>query len=344
VIGDVHGELEALHGLLESLGYDARGGAHPEGRQLVFVGDLVDRGPDSPGVLRLVKRLVEQGSALCVVGNHELNALRDDPHKRRPGEDWWYQRRDARGSRIVSREEKREELMPFLESLPLALERDDLRVVHACWHDSIEDLRRADAVLDAFRRRERALAPQLADLARRGEAALARAGLSAADLGRRRPEVPLVPEYAVHQERKQMGNPVKIATSGVERVARRTFYASDKWRMVERVAWWQDYAAVPVVMGHYWRRYHPDRSLDDDEREADLFGGVPPGAWLGPEGRVMCIDYSVGYRHKERSAGRPPGRFATCLAALRIPEWVLVFDDGRPPLDVGPPGPSDDRA
>ncbi|OEV04526.1 polynucleotide kinase-phosphatase [Streptomyces oceani] len=80
LIGDVHGcraELETL--LTEGLGYplrhDDRGRAvsatHPAGRTAVFVGDLVDRGPDSPGVLRLVMGMVEDGTALCVPGNHE---------------------------------------------------------------------------------------------------------------------------------------------------------------------------------------------------------------------------------------------------------------------------------
>ena len=52
VVGDVHGELDALHALMRGLGYDPVGG-HPEGRRLVFLGDLCDRGPDSPGVLAL---------------------------------------------------------------------------------------------------------------------------------------------------------------------------------------------------------------------------------------------------------------------------------------------------
>lgn len=50
VIGDVHGEFDALRALLGHLGYDD-GGAHPDGRRVVFVGDLCDRGPDSPAVL-----------------------------------------------------------------------------------------------------------------------------------------------------------------------------------------------------------------------------------------------------------------------------------------------------
>ncbi|MCK8676070.1 polynucleotide kinase-phosphatase [Streptomyces lichenis] len=69
VIGDVHGCSAELESLLGRLGYVD--GAHPEGRTAVFVGDLVDRGPDSPGVLRRVMGMVAAGTALCVPGNHE---------------------------------------------------------------------------------------------------------------------------------------------------------------------------------------------------------------------------------------------------------------------------------
>ncbi|MGW7021137.1 polynucleotide kinase-phosphatase [Streptomyces decoyicus] len=79
IIGDIHGCRSELETLLGRLGYelarDALGRAvdavHPEGRTAVFVGDLVDRGPDSPGVLRLVMGMVGAGHALCVPGNHE---------------------------------------------------------------------------------------------------------------------------------------------------------------------------------------------------------------------------------------------------------------------------------
>ncbi|MEX0168563.1 polynucleotide kinase-phosphatase [Streptomyces sp. LMG1-1-1.1] len=69
VIGDVHGCRSELETLLAKLGYVD--GHHPEGRTAVFVGDLVDRGPDSPGVLRRVMAMVASGDALCVPGNHE---------------------------------------------------------------------------------------------------------------------------------------------------------------------------------------------------------------------------------------------------------------------------------
>ena len=83
VIGDVHGCLDELVLLLDRLGYvlhrddagRAVGAHHREGRTAVFVGDLVDRGPDSPGVLRLVMGMLASGDGLAVLGNHD-DALR----------------------------------------------------------------------------------------------------------------------------------------------------------------------------------------------------------------------------------------------------------------------------
>ncbi|WP_120006750.1 polynucleotide kinase-phosphatase [Nesterenkonia muleiensis] len=84
LIGDVHGCACELSSLLLKLGWEleyddagrAVGAAHPQRRTAVFVGDLVDRGPDTPGVLRLVMGMVSSGSALCVAGNHEAKLVR----------------------------------------------------------------------------------------------------------------------------------------------------------------------------------------------------------------------------------------------------------------------------
>ncbi|MFB9661302.1 polynucleotide kinase-phosphatase [Glycomyces mayteni] len=84
LIGDVHGCRAELEALLAELGWaierDDRGravnAAHPQGRKAVFVGDLVDRGPDTPGVLRLVMGMAAAGTALCVQGNHEHKLVR----------------------------------------------------------------------------------------------------------------------------------------------------------------------------------------------------------------------------------------------------------------------------
>ena len=80
IIGDVHGCFDELRILLGVLGYDvARDGStasHPQGQRAVFLGDLVDRGPKTPAVLRLVMGMVREGAALCIPGNHEVKLLR----------------------------------------------------------------------------------------------------------------------------------------------------------------------------------------------------------------------------------------------------------------------------
>lgn len=80
IIGDIHGCFDELCELLRTLGYqvheDAWLAIPPDGRIAVFVGDLVDRGPDTPGVLKLVMTMVRTGQALCVPGNHDMKLLR----------------------------------------------------------------------------------------------------------------------------------------------------------------------------------------------------------------------------------------------------------------------------
>jgi len=339
IIGDIHGERAALESLLRKLGYDDRG-RHPERRKLVFVGDLIDRGPDSPGVLRAVMRLVESGNAQCVVGNHELNALRDDADQHRSGEGWWYGRDEpAYASVVVDPREKERAFGPFLRRLPAAVEREDLRVVHACWHDpSIETVRAHSSVIECFHQEHRALAAVLRDLRERAIGAVRASGYEMHD--RRNPDrpIPMIAELAEFEERNQMGNAAKVVTSGIERVIEEPFWASGKWRMVERIRWWDEFDGTPVVVGHYWRRYRPDQGDVHDMGEADLFGEVPADRWLGRHRKVMCIDYSVGRRFAERQQGRDPAAFHSCLAALRVPEWRLVFDDDREELTLHGPG------
>jgi protein phosphatase len=78
IVGDVHGCYDELMELLAKLGYQFAADrlVPPDGRRLVFVGDLVDRGPKIPEVLKLTMDAVEQGTALCVPGNHDMKLLR----------------------------------------------------------------------------------------------------------------------------------------------------------------------------------------------------------------------------------------------------------------------------
>jgi protein phosphatase len=81
IIGDVHGCFDELRELMTTLGYSIEGNgggfrvATPEGRKAIFLGDLVDRGPKIPEVLKLVMSMVEAGAALCVPGNHDMKLL-----------------------------------------------------------------------------------------------------------------------------------------------------------------------------------------------------------------------------------------------------------------------------
>ena len=73
IVGDVHGCLAELQELVGKLGYEGdESWSHPTGRKLFFVGDLVDRGPDSTRVLRRVMKTVQEGNAFCVPGNHDV--------------------------------------------------------------------------------------------------------------------------------------------------------------------------------------------------------------------------------------------------------------------------------
>jgi len=82
IIGDVHGCFDELATLLQQLGYQVSGlpdpprAVPPAGRRAIFLGDLVDRGPKIPAVLKLVMWMVANGHALCVPGNHERKLAR----------------------------------------------------------------------------------------------------------------------------------------------------------------------------------------------------------------------------------------------------------------------------
>src|SRR3954469_9665212 len=100
VVGDIHGEIGALTDLMRHLGY-REDGTHPEGRHLVFLGDLTDRGPDSPAVVALVRKLVGDGLAQCVLGNHDLNSLLGE---RRPHTAWFFGTERHREGHLVPEE------------------------------------------------------------------------------------------------------------------------------------------------------------------------------------------------------------------------------------------------
>lgn len=132
VIGDVHGCITELRELLRELGYRSRpddpAPAHPDGRMAVFVGDLGDRGPDSPAVFALVMEMVAAGSALCVQGNHDAKlarALAGRDVMRTHGLDVTMRQLANEPSEFVAR------LWHFVATLPSHLVLDGARLVVA---------------------------------------------------------------------------------------------------------------------------------------------------------------------------------------------------------------------
>jgi len=337
IVGDVHGEIDALTGLLEHLGYDADGG-HPDGRRLVFVGDLTDRGPDSPAVLRKVMALVGSGRAQCIIGNHELNLLRDvDKH----GNGWWVSPDEPSEFPAVSiATADKAGIHRFLAGLPLALERTDLRVVHACWNAAaVATLRRRQADGAAVLELYKEYADRLGERWTRGPLvdALRSEWDAHGDRLRDSDWTPvLLPTVGRMDSEYQMSNPVCVVTSGEEQPTATPFWAGGRWRMVERVRWWERYEnPAPVIVGHYWRRFSQARTAYADKYGPDLFDGIAAHQWMGARRNVYCVDFSVGGRYAQRAGDEPTHHCS--LAAVRVPEWQVMHDDGST-WEIGAPG------
>lgn len=135
IVGDVHGCDEELASLLTALGHPADpDDRHPQGRRLVFVGDLVDRGPATPAVLRRVMGLVAAGRALCVAGNHDVRlaeALRGLPVEPGHGLEESLDQLAGEPARF------RDAVVAFIDALPGHLVLDDGRLVVA--HAGLEE-------------------------------------------------------------------------------------------------------------------------------------------------------------------------------------------------------------
>jgi len=331
VIGDIHGEYDALKSLLVHLGYDDHG-HHPDDRTLVFLGDLCDRGHDSVGVVLLVKRLVDADRAVCILGNHELNLLRGDA---KDGSGWFFDERVEADSRYLPftrpTAEQREEICRFLHRLPLAMEREDLRVVHAAWQD--EEIAIARQLTDEHAHVVYGRYQQDVDAAMKEDGRHQRY-MDEKNQWREQLEdenrvIPFLHAIAEYDVSSQAGNPIRVLTSGVERKGSDPFFSSHKWRFVDRVCWWDEYTDdVPVIVGHYWRTAQPVDRSSVGKGDPDLFRGVDPHAWHGAKHNVFCVDYSVGGRWRERTDCSAIGsRFK--LAAMRWPERELVFDTGQ---------------
>lgn len=142
VIGDIHGYASELIKMLNKLGYinDGNGFFHPDNRIVVFTGDYVDGGNENLEVIDIVMKMVKRQSAKAILGNHDFNIICFN--KNVPGSNTQYLRKHSRAnslqclttqSEIDLKPEKGKAALEFLMSLPLWLELDGLRFVHAHW-------------------------------------------------------------------------------------------------------------------------------------------------------------------------------------------------------------------
>jgi hypothetical protein len=299
LIGDIHGHAAELHQLLQKLGYtpdEAGTYRHPAGRQVIFLGDFIDRGPHIRETLQVVRGMVDGGAAQAVMGNHEYNALAFwtfDPtggHLRPHLPHHILQHLET--IKAFSTKELFAEWRGYLawfRTLPLFLELPGLRVVHACW----------DARYIAYLRQQL-------------------------------PDDRLTDDFL--QRASRVGSPeftaIEVTLKGHETdlPGGHHFFDKDNHRRTRvRTAWWRDPAAS-TYRDYYLEPIEaladqavdvaalPDASYYRDETPV-FFGHY----WLRGEPRILtphsvCLDYSVAkggelvaYRWESEAELRPDG-------------------------------------
>jgi hypothetical protein len=276
IIGDIHGQYEKLVGLLAHLGYRDIAGVwrHPD-RQAIFVGDLIDRGPGQLATVRLVRAMVEAGTARCILGNHEFNAVAwftPDPAK--PGE--FLRPHKKPGNRAqheaflteVEGTPQHAEVIDWFKTLPLWLDLSGLRIVHACWHQASMD------VLIPLLGPNRTLTDEvILHGSRRGDPVF-----EALEVVCKGPEVTLPGGMSFEDKEGKVHDAVRIAwwkedCSTFKMAAQGPPSLTDAIPDTPLGSEWQAfrYRGPPVVFGHYW------------------FTGTP--TVLSPS--LACVDYSA---------------------------------------------------
>lgn len=151
-IADIHGHADKLTQLLKKLGYlDSTGVFKHPSRKAIFVGDYIDRGPEIPRTLEIVKSMVESGSAIALMGNHEYNAINyhfENPsggHLRKHSIKNTLQHIETL-RQFQNRQKEYDDYINWFLTLPLFHETEHFRVVHACWDDEHIDLLKSKLV------------------------------------------------------------------------------------------------------------------------------------------------------------------------------------------------------
>ncbi len=145
IIPDIHGQSAKLEAALSALGWRRTSGSwihSDQNRMIVFLGDFIDRGPDCRAVLKTVRELVDTGKAKAIMGNHELNALHfhtnhpdDGQPLRKHSEENTLQHQKFLDQFPLC-DPQTCDVLDWMRGLPLFLDDDGFRAVHACWNDA----------------------------------------------------------------------------------------------------------------------------------------------------------------------------------------------------------------
>lgn len=275
IIGDIHGHAQTLERLLVRLGYAQVQGVyrHPK-RRAIFLGDFIDGGPHQRATLEIVRPMVETGHALAVMGNHEFNALayatpRQDGSHLRPRDPDNRRQHAAFLAEYPADGPDYLDVMDWFRTLPLWLDLDELRVVHACWDREV--IARIARCLDGARLTE--------TLLRRASTRGRQEYVDVETLLKGR-EIPLPEGYHYFDRYGKRRHHIRIRWwDRAGTTYRDRYLGSPEWLTQipeDEVAGDHgieyDHTEPPVFIGHYW-----------------LTGDPVPLA-----GNVTCLDYSVG--------------------------------------------------
>jgi len=272
VIGDIHGHNARLEALLGKLGYERRNGSwrHPE-RTALFMGDLIDRGPEQLATIDTVRRMVDSGDAICLMGNHEYNAIGyatlasdGSRHLRVRNERNEHQHVAFLAEAGLDTDLHREMIAWFL-TLPTHMSIGRFRFAHACWAPSMIDVLGGDrqGFIDSSR---------IDDFFTEG-----RREYTASEMVLKGPEAPLPAGRTYHDSYGIERDRVRVAwwrrgartlreMSVVEDVCTE---ALDQFPAPEE--WLRRCEGNLTFIGHYWMTGSPSLIADD----------------------VVCVDYSV---------------------------------------------------
>jgi len=282
IIGDIHGNADALERLLLKLGYqpDGKGFTQP-GHILILVGDLIDRRPGQRRVLEIARTMRDAGNAIVLMGNHEFNAIcfampSANGGYIRPHKEGNVRQHQGFLDEFPFGSEDHKDAIEFFKSLPLWLDLETFRVVHACW-----DLPSMQVLSPLLDEQNRPSGNALFEGYDHKHSAI----YEAAETVLKGPEVKLPDDVFFHDKDGKRRSNARVTWWKLNQGPERSFAVSPSllaahdmttvWQDAHRFAY-RD--SKPLFFGHYWQR-----SFDENLQQRAIDSGQ----------RAFCLDYSA---------------------------------------------------